>query len=305
MVDISATFVDNNGDPVGALANAPTIEIRRTDTGAVVLASTAMTFAGTGTYLYTYAIPSSTEDYSFTINGDPTASGQVPDSQVTKSGGFSGLIDANESAIATNLDAAVSTRSTLTQADILSDATPFAGANINATIASRSTLTQADILSDATPFPGANINATIASRSTLTQADILSDATPFAGANVDAAVSTRAVPGDAMTLTAGERTAIDAELTGTHGAGAWTTADLTATDAALARLIDHNENARERVLSRDGAGRPLTAERFIYPDPATAIADTGYTGAGATARVLITVSYDGSGNWDTQLRNEA
>jgi hypothetical protein len=55
------------------------------------------------------------------------------------------------------LDAAVSSRSTLTQAQILSDATPFAGANINATIGSRSTLTQAQILSDATPFAGATV----------------------------------------------------------------------------------------------------------------------------------------------------
>lgn len=44
---------------------------------------------------------------------------------------------------------------------------------------------------------------------------------PLVTANLDAAVSSRATPGDAMTLTAGERTAIDAELTGAHGAGSW------------------------------------------------------------------------------------
>ena len=46
-------------------------------------------------------------------------------------------------------------------------------------------LAQSDILSDATPFAGANIDAAISSRSTLSQSDILSDATPFAGANID------------------------------------------------------------------------------------------------------------------------
>ena len=106
------------------------------------------------------------------------------------------------------------------------------GTNLDATISSRSTLTQADILSDATPFAGAlipNLDATVSSRSTLTQADILSDATPFAGASIDATISSRgtANPGDAMTLTAGERTAIDAQLSGTHGAGNWESASAT------------------------------------------------------------------------------
>jgi hypothetical protein len=49
--------------------------------------------------------------------------------------------------------------------------------------------TQADILTDATPFPGADIDAAVSTRAT--QADILSDATPFPGADIDAAVSTR------------------------------------------------------------------------------------------------------------------
>jgi hypothetical protein len=56
------------------------------------------------------------------------------------------------------------------------------------------------------------------------QADILSDAVPFAGANIDATITSRAEPGDAMTLTPAERTAIDGELTAAHGAGAWQTA---------------------------------------------------------------------------------
>lgn len=60
-----------------------------------------------------------------------------------------------------------------TQAQILSDATPFAGANIanlDAAISTRAT--QAQILSDATPFAGANIDAAISTRSTLTAAQV-------------------------------------------------------------------------------------------------------------------------------------
>lgn len=61
-------------------------------------------------------------------------------------------------------------------------------AKLDATISSRgtSTLTQAQIVSDSTPFLGARIDAAITSRgtSTLTQAQIISDATPFLGASV-------------------------------------------------------------------------------------------------------------------------
>lgn len=75
-----------------------------------------------------------------------------------------------------NLDAAITTRSTLTQAQILSDVTPFPGANVDAAISSRAvpgdlmgltaaTLTaiQGLILSDATPFQGADIAAILTS----------------------------------------------------------------------------------------------------------------------------------------------
>ncbi len=80
-----------------------------------------------------------------------------------------------------------------------------------------------DILSDATPFAGANVDAAVSSRAA--PADILSDATPFAGANVDAAVSSRAAPGAAMNLVAG---AVDAAAIATDAIDA----DALATDAA-------------------------------------------------------------------------
>jgi len=102
------------------------------------------------------------------------------------------------------LDAAVTTRAT--QAQILSDATPFQGARIDATISSRAT--QAQILSDATPFQGARIDAAISSRSTLDGAGVQSAMTSqgYTAARgpkldqLDAAVSSRAAPGAAMDL---------------------------------------------------------------------------------------------------------
>lgn len=122
-----------------------------------------------------------------------------------------------------NLDATVSSRSTLVQADILSDATPFAGADVADILADTSAIdtrlpsdpadeslqqashaqTQADIaalnnisiadVQTAMTNQGYtvarapsldNLDAAVSSRSVLTQTDILSDATPFAGADI-------------------------------------------------------------------------------------------------------------------------
>jgi len=45
--------------------------------------------------------------------------------------------------------------------------------------------------------------------------------TTVRAAHLDADISSRAAPGDAMTLTAPERAAVDAQLSGTHGSGSW------------------------------------------------------------------------------------
>jgi len=125
--------------------------------------------------------------------------------------------------------------------EALNDAS--SGAGVDWTVSERSQMRQAlgitgatlataagelqDVLADTAaiePLTTLNLDATVSSRSTLAQTDIVADGIPFDGANVDAAISSRgtADPGDAMTLTAGERTAIDAELTSSHGAGSWT-----------------------------------------------------------------------------------
>ena len=81
-----------------------------------------------------------------------------------------------------HLDANISSRSTMTQAQILSDATPFQGARIDAAISSRAA-------------PGAAMALTSGERTTV-QSLILTDATPFAGArvttNLDTNVASRA-----------------------------------------------------------------------------------------------------------------
>ena len=74
-----------------------------------------------------------------------------------------------------------------TQAEILSDATPFAGANIDATVSSRATPGDAmDLVTNAVDAAALATDAVNEIRDS-----ILSDSTPFAGANVDVAVSSR------------------------------------------------------------------------------------------------------------------
>lgn len=76
MAEISVNLLAGNV-PVNALANVPTITIQRNDTGAEVVADSAMTDRTTrGLYTFTFA-----EDpllhYAFLIDADPTAIGQV------------------------------------------------------------------------------------------------------------------------------------------------------------------------------------------------------------------------------------
>ena len=78
-----------------------------------------------------------------------------------------------------------------------------------------------------------------------TQAEILSDATPFPGARIDAAISSRAAPGAAMALTPAERLAVDAQLSGAHGAGSWEGG----TPAAIADAVWD-----EAIAGHSGAG---------------------------------------------------
>ena len=93
--------------------------------------------------------------------------------------------------------------------------------NLDVAVSTRSTLTQADILNDATPFAGADIDAAISTRSSHSAADVDTLITASHGAGNYTTATGFAVAGDAMTLTAGERTAIDGVLSASHGGGLW------------------------------------------------------------------------------------
>ena len=74
--EITAHFT-NEGVPLLAPANAPTIRLRRTDTKALVVTDVAMTEVGDGNYLYLVTSSDPQLDYVVRADGDPTASGQV------------------------------------------------------------------------------------------------------------------------------------------------------------------------------------------------------------------------------------
>lgn len=110
MVDIVVTATVN-GVPTNGLAQAPQIEIIRTDTQAVVQAFVAMTDGlVSGKYVFPFA-PTVTLDYAFTVDADPTSSGQVSSAERYFDGAFPGNIDIlADTGDLVNLDVAVSSR---------------------------------------------------------------------------------------------------------------------------------------------------------------------------------------------------
>jgi len=99
-----------------------------------------------------------------------------------------------------------------------------------------------------------------------------------------------AVPGDAMTLTAGAISAVDAALTGSHGAGNWITADVSslATSAALAALESH------------GDATWSTATGFATPGDAMTLTPGERATLTAAVDAALTVSH-GAGSWTTAV----
>lgn len=74
--EIVAHFT-NNGVPLTAPATVPTIRIRRTDTGALVVTDAAMTELGDGTFRFTFTPAAVLLEYSVRADGDPIAALQV------------------------------------------------------------------------------------------------------------------------------------------------------------------------------------------------------------------------------------
>lgn len=91
MVDIVVRVMNGNV-PAPGLADDPEITIRRTDTGAVVLASGAMTDRGDGLYTRAF-VPVRGLAYGFVIDADPNVTGQVPSSTRHYDGAFDSELD--------------------------------------------------------------------------------------------------------------------------------------------------------------------------------------------------------------------
>jgi len=103
--------------------------------------------------------------------------------------------------IATNLDAAVSTRSTLTQAQVLSDTTPFAGANVAAIKAKTDNL----------PANPAAVGSAMTLASGAITADVIATGAIDADAIADNAIDAGAIASNAITSAKIATDAIDAD----------------------------------------------------------------------------------------------
>jgi len=76
MVDIAVNLIKSDV-PVNTLATIPVITIRRTDTGAAVVTTAAMSDQGSdGLYTYSFAATDGL-NYSFLIDADPVVADQV------------------------------------------------------------------------------------------------------------------------------------------------------------------------------------------------------------------------------------
>ena len=126
MTAIVAHFT-NQGTPLTSPTDAPTIRIRRTDTGALVVTDLAMTELGDGSFRRDFS-PASTLQYAIRADGDPTASGQVTVAERYVFGSLDGRVDNSlVTVIPTNLDATISSVASaiaalndLSQADVQS-----------------------------------------------------------------------------------------------------------------------------------------------------------------------------------------
>lgn len=249
MAELTA-FVTNSGVPLTSPVTAPTIEVRRNDTQAIVQAAIAMTDQGNGLWTFTFVIAVTSVDYTFQVDADPLAAGQVTSRERFLGGSFGGDVDLIDSRI----DVAISTRNAVVPLSAAADqaehdATQVGIAANLAAIAALNDLSIGDVQTalDNQGYTAArallldNLDAAITTRAT--QAQILSDATPFPGANIDAAISSRAAPGDAMTLTGATLTAIQALIL--SDATPFQGADIAAILTAVAALDSFIQGGRE------------------------------------------------------------
>lgn len=92
MAELTA-FITNAGVPLVAPVDAPTVEVRRSDTQAIVQAATAMTDQANGIWSFTFAITNTALDFTFQVDADPNATGQVTNRERFYGGSFGGDVD--------------------------------------------------------------------------------------------------------------------------------------------------------------------------------------------------------------------
>jgi hypothetical protein len=123
MTELTA-FVTNQGVPLVGPTDPPEIEVRRSDTQAIVQAFVAMVDQLNGLWSRTFTIPVSTVAYTFQVDADPNVIGQVTTRERFLGGSFSGDVDL----IDARIDVAISTRNSVVP---LTAAVNTAGLNAN------------------------------------------------------------------------------------------------------------------------------------------------------------------------------
>lgn len=261
---IATTWIDSTtGNPLTVPTSDPEHRVIDNLGNVLIAAGTAMTEIGTGAWFSTAFTAVAGRTYYYEFDGDPNGdnagivtgdrwqrcsrtgdeillAAAVADIQsrlpATLNGGRmrSHVEDVDTDAI--DADALATDVVNEIRDSILSDATPFAGANVDAAISSRESEASASTRATTNQTEHDATQADIAALNDLAIADVQTALTNqgYTAArapnldNLDAAVSTRAAPGDAMALTAAERTAlagvIDTTLGGSHGVGSWATA---------------------------------------------------------------------------------
>lgn len=91
-MDIVAHFTAN-GTPLVSPTDLPKVDVRRTDTGALVTSAATMVELGGGSYVHVFTT-TPTLQYSARADGDPNTSGQVPIAERFVFGAFSGAVEA-------------------------------------------------------------------------------------------------------------------------------------------------------------------------------------------------------------------
>ena len=259
MAELTAGITQPDGTPLVAPADAPEIQIRRTDTQAIVQAFTAMTEIGDGNFSFTFA-PLSTLEYTFTVDADPNATGQAAPRYFF--GAIGGQPDTDWTATEKE-----QIRFRLAMDGTQTDPTTGIG-------------TLEDILTDTStvePLVSTNLDALVSSRAQPGDAmDLIVDAVDAAALATDAVAEISAGVRD-VTLTGSAASSIGEALLLLRG-----------TSAFDAFRLDN------QVYDANGF---LTSARLrIFPDSATAAASTqGGVGAeGAIRTVTLTGSPDGT-----------